>query len=32
LLQAELERLQQALATAIQCEPAWNTATGDGKS
>ena len=32
LLQAELERLLQALATARRCEPAWNTGTGDGKS
>jgi hypothetical protein len=32
LLQAELERLLQALVTARRCEPAWNTGTGDGKS
>ena len=32
LLQAELERLQQAIAMARQCEPAWNTGTSDGKS
>jgi hypothetical protein len=31
LLQAELERLLQALAAARQHEPAWNTGTGNPK-